>query len=265
MKQYYFIAVLVMAFLTSCSSDDDSTPDTTTETNYFPVENGQFWVYDVNGEFPGRDSLYVANDTTINSTSYKKFKTKELAYGFFSSSLAGNGIRKSGDKLLVSGSTNINLLEGFPINLAVSDFVIFKESAADNEQLGSFSGTLNYQYEDIPLTFSYTMKSVFQESLASFNVPNYGTYQDVKVVKIIVNLTVVGVASFQGMDFPFNLINEQDVLISTQYYAKNVGMIYSNTEIQYELANQDVPLPIPSSGSQNIKEYLDDYTSAPAN
>lgn len=265
MKQYYFLAILVMALLASCSSSDDSTaPGPVTENNYFPVENNQFWVYDVTGEFPGRDSLYVANDTTINATSYKKFKTKELAYGFFSGSLSGNGVRKSGDKIMVSGSTNVALLEDFPLDLVVTNFVIFKESATNNEELGSFAGSFTYQYGDIPLTFNYTMKSVFQESLASYSVPSHGTYQDVKVVKVIVNLNIGGVVSYQGINFPFTLMQPQNVLVATQYYAKNIGMVYSDTQINYELvdvAQLENEIPFPTSGSQNIKEYLVDYST----
>ena len=258
MKHNYLIAILLMAFLTSCSSDNDSTPENTTETDYFPVENGDSWVYDVSGEFPGRDSLYVANDTMINATSYHKFKTKEIAFGFYSGSLAGNGVRKSGDKLLVTGSTGVDLIQGFPIDLEVTDFVIFKESASENEQLSSTSGTFTYNFEAIPLTFNYTMKSVFQESLPSYTVPNYGTYQDVKVVKIIVNLQVGAVVGV----FPINVMDPQDVVVSTQYYAKNIGMIYSTSVISYELTTSEVSLPFPSSGNQNIKEYLADYDVA---
>ncbi|MDR6969372.1 hypothetical protein J2X31_003403 [Flavobacterium arsenatis] len=257
MKHNYLLAVLVMAFLTSCSTSDDSaTPEEPTANNYFPIENGDFWVYDVNGDFPGRDSLYIANDTTINNTPHKKFKTKDLPFGFYSSSLTGNGIRKSGDKLMVSGAIDIDLIEGFPVDLAVSDFIIFKENASDNEQLSSISGSINYQFDEIPLTFNYTMKSVFAETLASFAVPGHDTYQNVKVIKVIVNLNVGGVVSFQGVNFPFNVMNSQDVVVSTQYYANNVGMVYSTTDIHYELANMEIALPIPSTATQNIKEYL---------
>lgn len=267
MKHNYFIAILLMVFLVSCSSDDNgTTPDNdNTEADFLPLKNGAFWTYDVSGDIPGRDSLYVANDTTINSTSYKKLKTKDFAYGFFSGSLAENGVRKSGSKLLVSGSTGINLLEGFPIDLDVNDFVIFKENATSSEQLDMISGVIDYEYENIPLVFTYNMKSIFQESLASYNVPNYGTYQDVKVIKVIVNLKVGGV--YSGL--PFTLMNEQNVLVSTQYYAKNIGMVYSNTTIEYQLNNHPLLaniITIPTASSQNIKEYLADYnTGAPAN
>ena len=257
MKYNYILAIFFLAFLGSCStSDDNSTPEQPTENNYFPVENDSFWVYDVSGEFPGRDSLYIANDTTINNTSYKKLKTDEIPFGFYSSSLTGNGIRKSGDKVLVSGSASVNLIEGFPINLAVSDFVLFKENASDDEQLSSISGTFNYQYGEFPLTFNYTMKSVFDETLATFTVPGHETHQDVKVIKIVVNLSIGSVWTNGDLTLPFNLLPAQDVIVSRQYYANNAGMVYSNTDITYNLASTEISVGVPSSGSQNIKEYL---------
>ena len=267
MKHNYFVAILLMAFLASCSSDNDSTPETTNETenNYLPVENGDFWVYDVTGEFPGRDSLYVANDTTIDNTSYQKFKTREYPFGFFSGSLAGNGVRKSGDKLMVSGSTGVDLIEGFPIDLEVTDFVIFKESASENEQLSTTSGTFTYNFEEIPLQFDYTMKSVAGQSLASYTVPNYGTYEDVKVVKVIVNLKISAMIAAGEINFPVDVLSSQDVVVSTQYYAKNIGMVYSTTDITYELEDfslLNIELPFPSTGNQNIREYLADYDVA---
>ncbi len=261
MKHSYFIAILLLVFMNSCSTDDSNNDDQPSEKNYFPLENEDFWTYDVEGEFAGRDSLYVANDTTISGNSYKKLKTKELPFGFFTSSLAENGIRKIDDKLVVSGSTNIDLLEGFPISLDVTDFVLFKENASDGQELSSIDGTFNYQYEEFPLTFNYTMQSVFQESLESFSVPNHATYQDVKVMKIIVNLEITSVFNGGGIDFPINILNPQNVVVSTQYYAANIGMIYSTTDINYILASDQVPVDIPSSGSQNIKEYLDTYNA----
>lgn len=261
MKHNYLLGLLLMLLLTSCSTSDDSPAEEITENDYFPIANGNYWAYEVTGELPGRDSLYIAGDTTINNTAHKKFKTKEVPFGFYSSSLAGNGIRKSGDRLLVSGTTSINLIEGFPIDLAVSDFVLFKENASDNQQLGSISGTLNHQYEEFPLAFNYTMKSVFAQTLATFTVPGHGTYQNVKVIKVIVNLNIKTVVS----GIPFNVLPPQDVVVSTQYYANNVGMIYSNTDINYSLASTEISVGVPSSGSQNIKEYLANHSAAPAN
>lgn len=259
MKHNYLLAILLMAFLTSCSSSDDSTTgEQPTENDYFPMENDDFWVYDVSGEFPGRDSLYVANDTTINSVAHKKLKTKDIAFGFYSTSLRENGVRKSGDKVMVSGATSINLIESFPIDLAVSDFVIFKENAADNEQLSALSGTLNYQYGEFPLAFNYKMKSVFVETLPTFAVPGHETYQNVKVIKVIVNLEI---STVMGM-FPISVLHPQDVVVSTQYYANNIGMIYSTTDVTYSLANNQIDVGVPASGSQNIKEFLVDYSSS---
>ena len=59
--------------------------------------------------------------------------------------------------------------------------------------------------------------------------------------------------------FTVSILDSQDVIVSTHYYAEGVGMIYSKTAINYQL-NQ-LPqgageLPIPQQGSSTIEEFL---------
>jgi hypothetical protein len=56
------------------------------------------------------------------------------------------------------------------------------------------------------------------------------------------------------------ILNPQNVIVSTQYYAEGVGMIYSKTDVNFELndfSQFDVDLPIPQEGSSTIEEFLD--------
>jgi hypothetical protein len=92
-------AVLIMLF--SCSSDSDSGSDSTTQTNYFPLALRNYWKYRVlTNAVTQTDSLYVSNDTTINTKVYKKFKTRTTPIGFFSNSMNKNAVRIDGYRLL---------------------------------------------------------------------------------------------------------------------------------------------------------------------
>ncbi|HEU0137510.1 MAG TPA: hypothetical protein VFQ50_09475, partial [Flavobacterium sp.] len=76
MKFRLLSAVLLTAIMFSCSSDDDNAPAPGADQNYMPLAQGNNWVYDVEGaEYSERDSLYVANDTTISGNTYHKMKT----------------------------------------------------------------------------------------------------------------------------------------------------------------------------------------------
>ncbi|MGQ2985330.1 hypothetical protein [Flavobacterium sp.] len=256
MKKIGSLLILLGFFVVSCSSDDSNGNNNNgNATNFLPVATGNYWVYDVQGSLQnGRDSLYVANDTVIGNNTYKKLKTKFLASGFFSGALSNNGTRISGDELLVSGSATIPFSEEFPVSIAISDFKIFKEGAANNTQLDNVSGTINQTYEGVPLTIDYTLTTTAKENLATYSVDDQ-TYTNVKRIETKLSLAIS--ANFQGLPIP--LMSDQDVLISSQYYAEGIGVVYVDTRFQYELGPFGAQLPIPQSGSETQEEILIDY------
>jgi hypothetical protein len=260
MKIKLILSVFLIAFLTSCSNDENSVSGDS--GNYFPLTNGNYWTYDIVGQATGRDSLYVANDTIIGNATFKKMKTQFLASGFFSNSLRQNAVRTNGNLVQLSGGLGFDLGTGFPINLSVSNFTILKNNASANEQLSSTSGTFTQVLDTYPLTFNYTLKSVADGSLPSFTSPNGSIYTDVQKTKIILTLKITTTTNVPGTTFPITVtvLDTQDVVNSTQYYAKNIGMFYTNTNISYEI-NPDFAsfLPIPSSGNETQQEFLDTY------
>lgn len=243
-------------FAVSCSSDDNGNTSEGESTNFLPLTDSNYWVYDVSGSIQdGRDSLYVANDTVIGSNTYKKLKTRFLASGFFSGALGNNGVRISGDELLVSGSATIPFSEEFPVSIAISDFTIFKEGAANNTQLDNVSGTINQTYEGVPLNIDYTLTTTARENLATYSVNNQ-MYNNVKRIETKLSLAIS--ANLQGLPIP--LMSDQDVLISSQYYAEGIGVVHVDTNFQYELGPLGAQLPIPQSGSESQEEILADYS-----
>lgn len=263
MKFKLLIALGFISALASCTSDNNT--DTGEPTNYFPLETGNYWTYDVTGaNLSERDSLYVANDTVINTKTFKKLKTLNLPFGFFSNSLNNNGLRKEGSSVLLTGSAGLNLGDTFPIDLSLNDFIIFKENASNNEQLSSLSGVISQDFEGYPLDLTYTMKSTAMETLPSFTSPDGEVYTDVKKVKTTLNLKITTTLSIPNIPIPLTItiMNPQDVVVSIQYYSKNIGMVYTNTTISYQLqdlSQYNVTLPIPQSGSQIQDEFLDTY------
>ncbi|WP_432671127.1 hypothetical protein [Flavobacterium sp. SM2513] len=261
MKKLYFGTALLFIALTSCSSSDDSSGSN--PTSFLPLEANSSWVYDVNLDASeiGRDSLYVSGETTLNGKTYKQLKVKDVPAGFYTNSLNNNSIRIDGSKLLLSGSTGLALADVLPINIDVTDFVIFKEDATNNAQLDAISGTIEQDLQELPLKIDYTLKSTFKESLSSFAVPGKETYTNVKVMKLVVNLKVSTEVLIPGttISLPVSILESQDVIVSTHYYAEGAGMIYAKTEINYSLNDfslAGVTLPIPQEGASTIEEFL---------
>ena len=265
MKSRLLLLGAAVALFMSCSPDNDN-DSSGTDTDYFPLASGDYWTYDVPGNattLSGRDSLYVGNDTVINAVTYKKMKTKAQPFGFYSNSLNGNGIRKDGDKIRLTGAASVNFGTGLPINLDVADFVVFKESATDGEQLSVLNGTLTQTipgFEAYPMTITYSLKAMATGSLPTFTAPDGTVYTDVKTVKTTLNVKITTMIA--PLVVPVPVLAPQDVVVSTQYYAKNIGMVYANTAMHYELQDFSafgLSLPIPQSGSQNQEEILDTY------
>lgn len=258
------ILLISLSFLTiSCSSDDSNGEDNGTPATSFPLTSNNFWTYDVHNhqtanspEIFSRDSLYVANDTVIGSLTFKKMKTLAFANGFFTGTLQNNGLRIDGNKIRISGA--LSLSAGLPSSLSfsVSDFIILKENAPSGEELSVTNGSFTQDYNGIPLTFDYTLKSIADGSQNSL-LSNGNTYSNITKTKVVLNLKIT--ANVSGIQF--NVMSAQDVLVSTQYYSKNVGMVYNNTSINYNLNTipSQVQLPIPQSGSQTQEEFLDVY------
>lgn len=259
MKKTVLLTTLLSSiFFFSCSSDDSGS-----ESNFdTPLTIGNYWTYDVVGQgITNRDSLYISNDTIIGSNTYKKFKTENnIATGFYSSSLRNNGVRESQGKLKLSGDLSLASGQSIPIavDLTLSDFIIFDKNATNNQALNTSpkTGTIEETISGFPLTINYSLQSYGGETLSTFTSPNGDIYTDVKTTKIKLNVQITTTIS----GFPITALSAQDVLVSTQYIADGIGVVYTNTVTSYTLNSLvATQLGIPESSSQTQEEFLDTY------
>lgn len=256
MKNTFFLTILLSAFLFSCSPDNSNT-NTTTAADYFPLKISNYWTYNVDTAGTiDHDSIFVAKDTTINTFVYKKIESEVAPIGFMSNSLNNNKLRIDGNKILLTGKPNLNFVADIGIDLSLSDFVAFKSGASANEILSSLSGTIDQVYNSYPIKIDYTLKSVAQGDLATYTSPNNAAFNNVKAVKTILNIKV----STVQFGFPITVLEPQDVIVSTQYFAKNIGVVHANTVYNYNLtAGLGSALGIPENGNQIINEFIDTY------
>ena len=265
MKKQLFTLFAFTAILFSCSSDEDS-GDSPTQTNHFPLTLNNTWEYDVVGQVPGTDNLYVGNDIVIGGQTYKQMLTTAEPFGFYSSLLRNNGLRNDGSKTLFTGNLNVNLGFDLPIDLSVTDFTILKTNATANEVLGTLTGTFTQDLEGTPITVSYTLKATALESLPTFTTPapQNESYTDVKKVKMSLMMSISTTQTIPGttINLEIPILTNQEVVAATQYYAKNIGMVYNKTVVSYNLALNpvDLGLAIPQSATQTTEEFLSSYT-----
>lgn len=263
MKRSLLLTFLCATSLFISCSDDEETGNGSYNV---PLTDGNYWTYDVDSEGTlTRDSLYISGDVVMNSKTYKKFQTKDdVATGFYSSSLRNNGVRKSSSKLLMSGNLSLAAGQDLPINLdlTLDDFVIFNSNASNNQTLNSspVTGTIEETYQGYPITINYSLQSYGGESLSTFTSPNGDVYSNVKATKIKLNVSVTTVQTIGSITIPITVLAPQDLIISTLYTAKDIGVVYTNTDTTYSInATIADQFGIPATGSQNQKEYLDVY------
>ncbi len=242
----------------SCSNDYDDNLNNQTSFE-LPITIGNYWVYDIDTDGTiSKDSLFISKDTIIGSTTYKKFETENnTATGFYSSSLKNNGVRESQKELLLTGDLSLGNGQ-LPINLDLSlvDFIIFKANASNNETLSTKTGVINQTVSGFPITINYTLKSIAGENIAQFTSPNTDVYNDVKVTKVILNVTISTV--YAGINLP--IITNQDVLTSLQYIAGGIGVVHTNTTISYSISQLIADqLGVPATFTQIQNEYLTNY------
>lgn len=264
MKKSILLTILCSSILfLSCSSDDENENN---GTNFeIPLNNNNYWTYDVDSEGTlSRDSLYISGDVVFNTKTYKKFQTRDdVATGFYSSSLRNNGVRKSDSKLLLSGDLSLAPGQNLPINLDLSldDFVIFNSNASNNQALNSsaVTGSINETVNGYPLTINYSLQSYGGETLSTF-ATNGVTYSNVKSTKIKLNVSITTVITVLGSPQTITALAAQDVLVSTQYLADGIGVVYTNTVSSYNINSFIADeFGVPPTNTQTQEEFLDTY------
>ncbi|WP_396165081.1 hypothetical protein [Flavobacterium sp.] len=248
----------------SSNTNNTNNPNNTaTFTDAIPLNTGNYWTYDVVGLANTRDSLYIFGDEIVGANTYKKFKNRNnIATGFYCTSLNNNNVRKDAGKLLLTG--NLSVLQGITlptgVDLSVTDFIIFKESATNGEILSEKTGTFQQTISNFPVTIEYRLRSIGGESFTSFTSPINDVYPNVKSTKIVVNLKISSTQTIAGFPVTINILPQQDVVVSTQYLSRNIGIVYTKTNTNFSL-NPTIATQIglPVSNSQIQEEFLDTY------
>jgi len=274
MKKFVFLAFVLIS-LVSCSSNSSSDSSNTggnpsADQNYFPLGTSDYWVYQVgqtNSTTVHRDSLYVHGTITFpnNSNSYNKLNTLNTPWGFFSTCMNNNGLRKSNNNMLLTGTISFDVLNsGTPIAFDVADFIILSQDAAAGSLMSTKSGTFSQTVSNIPLTINYTLSTTAMADETNFTVPGTSTtYPLVKKVNTTLQLQINATVNTPIGAITSSVLDSQKVVDSKQYYVANKGNVYTTTHIVYSL-NQTAlsllpsttTLPFPSSNDITQTEKL---------
>lgn len=267
MKILIYISVFILVFIAfSCSSDDNSDiEDQQIESiDYFPLFTNSNWTYNnVSEQGKTRDSLYVAGTEVLNSFTYTNLDAVKPANAYMTMLLSQNLVRTVEKQLILNGELNTSPIDGLPIiGIPLSDVVLFNAETAPNTLLSSIENEIKQEVNGIPLVVEYDIRSIQGGFLTNYAV-DAQIFEDVISSQIVVTLKVTAeIEIFPGIIVQIPILAEQDVMIVTNYYAANIGLIFSEVLIEYELedlSGTGIELPFPSQVSSATFQSIDTF------
>jgi hypothetical protein len=255
--------LLVLVLIVSCSTSDDSGGTPIVETsNYFPLTLNSYWTYNNDNEQGStRDSLYAASNEVLNGLNYTKLIASDPVSGFMTSMMSQSLMRTTESKLLLNGEFGTPPIEGFPdINIPLIDLIIYDKEAGNGTVLSEVTGEIEEIISEIPISIEYTISTIQGEILEE----GYGDFTDNKVLisSIKVNLSISANIEILGTIIQIPILQAQDVIKTTNYFASSVGLIFSESLIEYELedlSSLGIDLPIPAEASSIAIQNIDTY------
>ena len=266
MKKTILVFTLVSFGLLSCGGDDASNDNTTEEiANYFPLTQGTYWTYNnVSQDTQTRDSLYVAGTEVLNGNTYTNLDASTPENAFMTRTLAENLLRVEESRLILNGELGGPPVDGFPdISIPLNDVILFDSQESPQTVLSELEGEISQEIQGYPITINYVLKTVQGENLNTHTVDGE-TFNTVTTSKIILNLTITLALEINGIPFDLPILDpeSQDIIIVTNYYAENIGLIDSNVLVAYsliDLSQAGIDLPIPQEDSQTATQKIDSY------
>ena len=255
--------LLVLILIVSCSTSDDNGGTSILETsNYFPLTLSSYWNYNnENEEGIARDSLYTASIEVLNGLNYTKLIASEPISGFMTSMMSQSLMRTSESKLFLNGEFGTPIIEGFPnISIPLTDLIIYDKEAENGTLLSEEIGEIVEVIDAIPISINYTISTIQGEILEE----GYGDFTDNKVLisSIKVNISISANIEILGTIIQIPILQAQDVVLSKNYFASSVGLIYSDSLIEYQLedlSSLGIDLPIPAKDSSTTTQNIDTY------
>lgn len=273
---HLFLCIFAATFLVACSSDNDTPstppPDTTPPevetTDYFPVANSYQWTYlnatDVAQQQNENEETITAKDTTVSSASAYAFSTNVALkeQGVMTLLLTNGYVTKEDGKLVFNGSFNLTIAElNQTIAIPVTDLVLYDKNAGSGIPLStladSYSQDFTFSGLTIPVTIDYILETSQGDVMATFN-NGLQDYDD--VISSNIKLSISASATIMGMSL--DVIPNQEALQTTNYFANEVGLILSDSNIHLEFSDQLSQIPnipelptVDGTASQRLETY----------
>ena len=241
MKYSLLSLTMLTLGLISCG-EDDTPPSINNTAEYFPLSSNSSWSYTNESEDQiSQDNMFVVGTQQDNGVQYTNLDTQELnPGGFMVGLLTQNLVRKDSGKLIINGTFGGVPVEGFPdISIPLNNTVLFDSNALSGTQLNIIAGSFEQTIMDFPIIIEYKSITTQEQVLPSYTTDTQ-TYTDVIQSNILLNLEISTQIQIGGTTLSFPILSSQDVLVVENYYAANIGLVFSKETIDYTLEDLSV-------------------------
>jgi len=271
--RYPLVVYLVLILMSSCSKNEGFGEAIPIEmnTNYFPLTTDNHWTYRNAYEFSEESQVFdeamrvkdsIDEDETISYRFSSNLDTKQKGIG---TSLLTNGkLTKVEEKLIFNGAFLVHLpVLDDTLALPLHNLILLDQNIGDDKRLSQHKGTvedfidLNANDTLLPVSYTYELKTISGQKYKSFEVIN-DEYEDVISTQLELDLSA-SVTLPDGYDL--EILVEQEVLSSTFRFAKEVGLISVESELNVDFEDlSEFSLNHLKSDSGVSTQFLEDYS-----
>lgn len=248
-------ACLVITVI-SCDSDDDVT--TNDDFKYLPLTVNNTWDYNValDNNAPTSENLTVAS---VNGNEYTLSTNTVLPAGIMTGILSSGTLKAESGKLIGNGVIDFGFNGLTNFDVIYNDAVFYDQNAANGTVMfrNSDSSTQPLVGTQLNLNINYEVRTV-QRAKMDQMVVNGVSYNDVIHSQLIINASI---STTIILNVP--LLLPQDIIVVDNYWAKDVGLIKSENQLDYtaeDLSALGAAATLPQSDSSLTVQTLVNYT-----
>lgn len=256
-------SLFLMTLVISCSSDDDpilvddddgdNTDNPLDTSNYFPSDSANFWTYynesvAENNEMSGTATETLSVESENGNEVTFSTAVEGDAAGIITGALANGTLDKSNGKLTYSGDMGLLNFEGIDLDIPFTDMILLDSEATTGDVLytveDGFSQEIAFgEFGNFDIDVTYTLAVTQGEHLES-----YMDFDEVLTSTLsLTNLSVIvhGIPVVGSLELMESTTNEP--INSTNYFAKDIGLIKSETsiDIPFVVLEDIIPIPLP--------------------
>lgn len=249
---------LLLVSIISCDSSDDER--TNNNFSYLPLAVNNSWDYEIaTGTDTSSETLTVSS---VSGNEYTCTSNPTSAVGFMTRILTSGDLKAESGKLIGNGAIDFGIQGLNNFNVTITDGTLYDQNASPRTELYVTNGSTTQTVQTFDLDITYEAKTVQQASVAQMTVEGV-TYTDVIHSQLIINVAITTDVTLAGFTQQAPLLAPQDVIVIDNYWARDVGLIKSDNQLDYMLEDFSSfvgSLPVPQSASILTEQNLTGFT-----